>query len=184
MMVAYCKTHDRYYTVYPPAWAPYVREPIVPEEQGGAGLVSWESTVFASAVDDRWLKSYEHDGKTSWHTHRRRLVRCGELLGLSGTFAVGEEVAAILVVPLHVHVAARKQFARGDLHSQRRAVRRVLDSISVTARLWRQMVRAEYAAGVWGSPWWWECNGVLEPLFRSLESSVASSLSKGDGCHP
>ena len=184
LMVVYCKTHGRYFTVYPPGWAPCQRAPVAPQGSAGDGPEAWTETLFESAVSDRWLGHYEFDGKTNWRTHRRRLVRYGELLGLSKSFALGEEVAALLELPLHVHVAARKQFARGNLHWQRRAVCRVLETIPVTARLWRQMVRAGCAAGAWGTPWYWTPGGVLERVFCGAEPAAVSSLEAGAGSDP
>ena len=176
LMIAYCKTHDRYFTVYPPGWGPYERTRVVPESDAGSGVEAWEETLFHSAVSDSWLGRYDCDGRTNWHTHRRRLLHGAELLGLTGGSGVAEEVSALLGVPLAVHLDARRLFACGEMSSQRQAVRSVLKSLAVTERLWRQMVRAGCAAGVWGRPWYRRPDGALEVLFHSPEQGVVSSV--------
>ena len=176
LMIVYCKTHNRYFTVYPLGWAPYERTRMTPDPDAGDGVEAWEETLFHSAVSDSWLGRYKYDGKTNWRTHRRRLLHAGKLLGLTGDAGVAEEVSALLEVPLAVHLAARQQFACGDLSSQRHAVRSVVESLAVTTRLWRQMVRAGCAAGVWGRPWYRRPDGALEVLFHSPEQGVVSSV--------
>jgi len=176
LMIVYCKTHNRYFTVYPPGWAPYERSRVVPGADAASGVDTWEGTVFHSAVSDSWLSRYKCDGKTNWHTHRRRLLHGGKLLGLTGDTGVAEEASALLEAPLAVHLAARQQFACGNLSSQRQAVRSVLESVDVTPRLWRQMVRAGFVAGVWGRPWYCGASGALESLFHSPERALVSSV--------
>lgn len=179
LMIVYCKTHDRYFTVYPPGWGPYERTRVVPEPDAGSGIEAWEETLFHSAVSDSWLGQYECDGKTNWHTHRRRLLHGGKLLGLMGDTGVAEEVSALLEVPLAGYVDARRTFGCGELSFQRQAVQSVLESLAVTERLWRQMVRAGCAAGVWGRPWYWRPGGALEALFRAPERAGVSSVAAG-----
>ena len=179
LLVVHCKTHDRYFTVYPPGWAPYERTRMAPEAEAESSLEAWEGTMFHSAVSDSWMGRYASDGTTNWRTHRRRLLHGGKLLGLTGTTGVAEEVSALLEVGLAAHQGARSQFACGALPSQRQAVRSVLESLTVTARLWRQMVRAGCAAGVWGRPWYGRSGGALEALFQPPERAGVSSVATG-----
>ena len=179
LMVVYCKTHDRYFTVYPPGWAPYERGRVVPADEAESNTAAWKQTLFHSAVCGDWLGQYVSEGGTRWHTHRRRLVRCGQLLGLSTASGCGEEVAAILGIQLQVQGDARRLFACCDLASQRRAIASVLAAVVVDERLWRQMARAGHAAGVWGVPWYWTSADVLERLFQPPERPAVSSVSAG-----
>ena len=180
LLVVYCKTHDRYFTVYPLGWAPYERARVVPVSETADDLDAWKQTLFHSAVSDSWLGQYKCDGKTNWRTHRRRLLHGEKLLGLTGDTGVAEEVSALLEVPLAVHLAARQQFACGDLSSQRQGVRSVVESLVVGNRLWRQMVRAGHVAGVWGRPWYCRSGGALEALFQPPERAGASSVATGN----
>ena len=179
LMIVHCKTHDRYFRVYPPGWGPYERTRMTPEPDASDGVEAWEETLFHSAVSESWLGRYKCDGKTNWRTHRRRLLHGGKLLGLTGTTGVAEEVSALLEVGLAAHQGARSQFACGALSSQRQAVQSVLESLTVTARLWRQMVRAGYVAGVWGRPWYCRSGGALEALFQPPERAGVSSVATG-----
>jgi hypothetical protein len=171
LMVVYCRTHDRYFTVYPPGHVPYGRVAIGPEPGTGAGGHSaWRGTLFEAAVGEGWLRDYVYSGGTSWQTHRRRLVRCGVLLGLHGDGGVGESIAAMLDVPLHVHAAARRVFQRGDVSSQRTALRSALETVTVSPRLWRALTRAGHAAGLWGGGWEWARGGPLLSPFPAPEA--------------
>lgn len=171
LMVAYCRTHDRYFTVYPPGHVPYGRVAIGPEpETGEGGLAAWRRTLFEAVVGEAWLHDYVYSGGPSWQTHRRRLVRCGDLVGLRGDERVGESIAAMLDVPLHMHAAARLEFQRGDVSSQRSALRSVLESVEISPRLWRVLSRAGHAAGRWGGAWEWSRGGPLLPPFPTPEA--------------
>ena len=140
-MVVYCKTHGLHYTVYPPGHVPYGRAPVA-ASGAGAGLSGWRGTVFEPAVCPGWRRQYEYGGGTCWHTRRRWLRRGGKLLGLSGEVTVGEGVAALLEIPLHLHAAARVCFSSGKIDDECTALANVLTAVAVTPRLWRQMMRA------------------------------------------
>ena len=184
LLVVYCATHKKYFTVYPPGYIPHGRTGISPVEPDGidkqleepdiSGL--WEGTLFESAVSEAWLSSHGYFGLTSWQTHRRRLRLAGRLLGLSGSSGTGEEVAALLSIPLHEHAARSRLFAQGDVHSQREAVSSLLEkslhfrsgSCHGTERLWRQMHRAAIRTGICGRGWYTDS---LHPLFPLLKQS-------------
>lgn len=182
LMVVECKTHGMHYTVYPPGWVPYGREPVVPESsepKPGAWLGTW----FEAGVSTGWARQYEWTGKTCWHTYRRRLVRCGEVLGLSGDIRIGEAIAALLEVPLHVHAEAQREFLRGTVAGQQAGIAAMLAAHSASVRTWRQVVRAGHAAGLWGRPWFW--NGrALEPLFPTAESKCVRTAREAGGTDP
>ena len=169
LMVVYCKTHDVYYTVYPPGYVPYGRAPVA-AHGAGDGLTRWRGTVFKPAVSQGWRRQYEYVGGTCWQTHRRRLRRGGKLLGLSGEVTVGEGVAALLEIPLHVHAAARVCFSSGKIDDECAGLADVLGAVAVTSRLWRQMMRAGRLTGMWGDGWEWTDDGRLEALFPTVES--------------
>lgn len=56
---------------------------------------------------------------------------------------------------------------------------RNLETIPVSGRLWRQMVRAGRVAGVCGTPWYWTPGGVLERVFCESEPAAVKSLESG-----
>lgn len=172
-MVVYCKTHDNYFTIYPPGYVPYGRASVAPvcsgEDESDAALTAWSGTVFESAVSDGWLHNYTYTGGTSWQTHRRALQKHGQLLGLSGPFTVCENAAAILDIPLHVQLSARSRYSVSGLDGQLEAVQSVLKSISVSPRLWRRLMRLGRETGVWGKAWEWTADESLLPLFPTSE---------------
>jgi hypothetical protein len=170
-MVIYCKTHDVYYTVYPPGHVPYGRAPVA-AHGAGDGLERWRGTVFESMVSQGWRRKYEYVGGRCWQTHRRWLRCGGKLLGLSGEVTVGEGVAALLEIPLHVHAAARDRFSSGRVADECAALTNVLSAVAVTPRLWRQMMRAGRLTGMLGDAWEWTDDGCLEALFPVVESGA------------
>ena len=182
-MVVYCKTHDVHYTVYSPGHVPYGRAPVA-APGAGAGLSGWRGTVFEPAMCPGWRRQYEYGGGTCWHTRRRWLRRGGKLLGLSGEVTVGEGVAALLEIPLHVHAAARVCFSSGKIDDECTALVNVLSAVAVTPRLWRQMMRAGRLTGFWGDAWEWTDDGRLEALFPTVESGSRLAASQAAETDP
>lgn len=182
LLVVECKTHGMHYTVYPAGWVPYGREPVAPkpaEPRPGAWLGTW----FEAGMSMGWRKEYERSGCMRWHTYRRRLVKCGQVLGLSGDICVGEAIAALLEVPLHVHAKARREFVPGTVDGQQAGIAAMLGAHPASVRTWRQVVRAGHAAGLWGRPWFW--NGrALEPLFPVSESKCVRTAREAGGTDP
>ena len=171
LMVVHCQTHDRHFTVYPTRHVPYGRVAIGPAAETAAdGLNAWLGTLFESAISESWQQDYSYTGNTCWQTNRRRLLQCGDLLGLRGDVILGESIAALLDVPLHAHATARRQFQRGDIRSQRSALISVLATLEVTARLWRRLAQAGRVSGLWGDMWEWSRGGPLLPPFPTPES--------------
>jgi hypothetical protein len=162
LMVVRCQTHDRHFTVYPSRHVPYGRVAIGPSAEAVAdGLKAWLGTLFEATVSESWQRDYAYTGNDCWQTHRRRLLRCGALVGLRGDVILGESIAALLDVPLHVHATARQQFQRGDIRSQRSALGSVLATLESSPRLWRILTRAGRVAGLWGDMWEWSRGGPL-----------------------
>jgi hypothetical protein len=187
LMEVRCKTHGVHYTAYPPGYVPYGRELVAPtgppkgaEEEGRS---AWAGTLFAPALAEPWPDGHEFTGQTCWSTYRRHLGLSGAVLGLAGSVGLGEQAAAILAVPLHEQMVARRQFALGTVTGQRAGVAAALAALGATPRTWRQVVRAGYAAGVWGRPWFW--NGrALEPLFPASEWQCVRTAREAGGSDP
>ena len=180
LMVVYCKTHGTYFTIYPPGYVPYGRIAVTPVNDEK----TWSGTIFGSAMDETWRSAYRYTGGMCWQSHRRCVEKCGHLLGLSGEFTVCENAAAILDVPLHVQVSARTRFAAAGLDGQVDAVRSVLTAITVSPRLWRQMMRLGWETGVGGRAWEWSADERLVPLFPIPEREVLKPACQATGSDP
>jgi hypothetical protein len=89
----------------------------------------------------------------------------------------------MLSVPLYEQMAVRRQFALGTVTGQRAGVTAALAALRVTPRTWRQVVRAGYAGGVWGRPWFWT-GRALEPLFPAAESQGVRTAREAGGSDP
>lgn len=186
-MVVKCKNHGTCMTVYPRGYVKYSRTKVCPTEantEPKRKAEAWKDTIFEPSMSSEWCTRYAYTGDACWQTWRRRLGLAGRVLGLTGPSVVGEQVAAILEVPLHHHQDARALFASGGIGAEQAAIRNVLAEIQVTGRLWRQVLRAGHVTGTWGRAWEWTDDGRLEPLFRPSERSPWRSPGRGATTDP
>ena len=135
LMVVHCETHGVHFTIYPPGYCPYSRTKLYPyntaeESQESTREKSSESSLFDSAMSSIWRKNYEYTGDTCWKTHRQRLNKAGQLLGLTGSESLGERISALLSIPLHIYKNQRKLFAKGTVSSEKKAVKKLVEAIS------------------------------------------------------
>ena len=165
LLVIRCVVHNRSFTIYPPGFTPYGRRRLVPRHQ------RWAATIFEAVLDasegERWSDTGQQGGW--WSTQWRHLERLGELLGLGGGDRVGERVAQVLGVALHVHIEARTAFGIGGFHRRGRAVRKVLKAVrDAGGDVLRRLLRAGYAAGQWGRGFWADPRWGLRPVVFGL----------------
>jgi hypothetical protein len=170
LMVVYCKVHKVHFTIYPPGYYPHGRTKLFPygtseEHQESTKEQTSGSTLFDSAMNSAWRKKYEYTGDTSWSTHRRRLKKSGKLLGLMGSESLGERISALLSIPLHVYKNQKKNFAKGTVSSEKKAVKTLIKAIPLAKNLWRLMHQAALLTGFAGHSWYWSHNRLLEALF-------------------
>jgi len=163
LLVVRCIVHNRSFTIYPPGFTPYGRRRLVPRHQ------RWEATIFEAALDagegegERWSDTGQQGGW--WSTQWRHLRRIGELFGLGGDGRLGERVAQLLRVDLHVHLEAREAFGAGGFRRRGRAVRQVLVAVrDAGGDVLRRLLRAGYAASLWGRGFWADPRWGLRPV--------------------
>ncbi len=84
LRVVHCKTHKRYWTLYPPGFAPYLRRPLF-------SASGWLNTLFAAAwVAAHGLPAWPRVQRQSrlrrpwWNTQRRHIERAALIVGLLG----------------------------------------------------------------------------------------------------
>jgi len=172
LVVAVCREHGCFFTVYPPGWAPYLRAPLADVDAGDGRPRSqaWLATLFVAAVraaaGELWPE--ESVGAPACaRTQHRHIARCGELLGLSEEWS-WESRASLLLVPLATMRDARQRWSQSSLRRVRGpTVKSVLDAFTFDESTWRRLVEAGTEAGLWGPAWWVGENGVLGRLFPS-----------------
>jgi len=169
LVVVRCATHKRFFTLYPPGFAPYLR-----------GSLEAEPSVFSAASDAAEGKAWPRPpftlGAQSWRTQTRKIVFAGTLLGLGDVGPwCSDVVAQALEVPLHVHGKAAKEFATGGYRCRGQAVMRVIAEVSAAAQRRSRssttpLYNAGFVTGVWGRAWHVGRAGddgvSLHPVFR------------------
>lgn len=171
LRVMRCRGHSRWFTVYPPGFAPYQRAIVAPVGSDGepllgtdAGVDRSSSTLFEAAVDAAagiaWSRTAAGGSTRWWSTQRRRLRRaislCG--LGLHHGERTREQFAQTLGVDgLVLAEQARAVSAKGVGYvGQGKAVMEVLLELGESQRADHRLLNAGYVAGVWGRPAWWD----------------------------
>jgi len=161
LTVSRCWTHGRFFTLYPPGWTPYGREPVEVRRAASDGATTVLSAALsvASAPSLRALSGYRR-------TLGRKIVRAALWLGVVGES--GESVAAVLGMDLHAHVARRRAYARASTWRDRAQLgAEALAAIERTAVRWQRLLVAGYHAGLCGRPWLTDPrSGVLVPLVQ------------------
>jgi hypothetical protein len=181
LTVARCHTHDCSFTLYPPAFGPYLRAPVLhlapdgtsplPAEKDLRGLEAFEGTLFQAALDGERRKAWARDSLDGvpdrwWSTQGRHLDLAQRLLGIAQDIGTRLRVRIASVLSLD-HLFLRDQ-ARTDedgYHSRSSAVCRVLRRLKQTASSALRVLFCGRLIGHWGTPRHWDPRRqVLEPL--------------------
>lgn len=177
-----CSAHpQRRYTLYPPGYFPYSREPVAPYSPSGellrdpaTGQPLWESTLFAAAVEaakgDRWPE------ESLWDDHRRRrtqgcrLQLTGRLLGVHPQLddGVRERIATRLAVATMKLFSGARIWASG-WKMRGAAILAVLLAIPIQVSLLDRILAAGAVSGLWAPrhPQRWDADRgtwVVAPL--------------------
>lgn len=186
--VVRCGTHGGgAFTLYPPSYAPYRRQPVMQVAPDGSrvhddrdGLrQDFGGTVFEAALDAEggqpWPRETSEESQGSWGTQGRRLGIAAQVLGLLHAVAdrVRESIAAVLSVDvLLLRDGSRAKGYRGV----GTAVCSVLERLRGGTRRALHLLFGGHLAGRWGEPMQWdpECR-LLERLpFRAAGASPAT----------
>jgi hypothetical protein len=187
LLVVTCHVHKKSFTLYPPGFAPYRRQPVIrqtltgetpaaekenhPEEEAGI----YEATVFQAAFDAKAGKAWARNSLKSvpelwWSTQRRHLQLGARLVGVSQSLneRLRETIARALSVD---HLRLRELLAKtapGFRHLGL-AICEVLKTIHSGATRAMRLLFSGHASGQWALPWKWDSGRkVLERLpFRS-----------------
>lgn len=173
LIVAVCREHGTYFTLYPPGWTPYGREPVVDVEptwdrpKGRA----WSKSIFAVCLAAAALQMWPRESvgaPACGLTQTRRIRRCGQWLGLSGSVSMAEMASVGLGTPLATHLERQRCFSRSSKRlAQGRAVAELLDWVPNDEGLWHRLLAVGSMTGACGRAWSCDRSGVLQPVFRS-----------------
>jgi len=191
LVVMVCKTHKRYFTLYPLGHMPYGRTPVLEVTAEGRprsqalSPASLRETLFAAAVDASesatlWPRDSEH-GRPSLRTQRRQVKRAAMWLGLDAPTRPAEQMAHILDVDLLLHAQVHARYrAASTTRSRATCVVDLLAALSVDGMLLIRLLRAGHLAGVCPEAWWWVPGaGYGYPSFRSPRRSLPASVFGG-----
>jgi hypothetical protein len=166
LAVVVCGTHGCGFTLYPPGYAPYRRQPVLHVAPDGSPVPGdgdherFAETMFEAAVDAKagraWARVTEDDPPEHWwSTQGRQLGFAARLVGVAANLAdaARETIATALSVStlmLREHSLARGYRAIGD------AICDVLQRIRGGPRRAQQLLVCGHLAGHWGAPWRWD----------------------------
>jgi hypothetical protein len=188
LTVAACHAHGIRFTLYPPGYGPYLRQPMLQVAPDGAPAAGGEhgefsDTVLEAAVDAKvgraWARTSEDKSDSregSWGKQGRHLEFASRLVGVARdlTDAVRETIAAVLSVGtlvLREHANAQGYRAIGS------AVCDVLDRLRGGPRRAWQLLLCGHLVGRFGAPWQWDAKRqVMErsPFLRRGTTSGSS----------
>lgn len=166
LTVVACRTHGCGFTLYPPGYAPFRRQPVLQVAPDGqpapvdGGHDEFVGTVFEAAVDARagraWARITEREPPDRWwSTQGRHLRFAARLVGVAAglTEAVREAMASALSVStlvLREHSLTRGYRAIGE------AICDVLQRMRGGARCAQRLLVCGHLAGHWGAPLRWD----------------------------
>jgi hypothetical protein len=173
----HCRTHDCGFTLYPPGYAPYRRQPVMRVAPDGAPIygegdrqrTDFSQTLFEAALDAKqgqaWARESDrfHDPPQRWWgTQGRHLRRGARLLGLAGDLSdrVRSCIAAVLSVP---QLVLREGTRAVGYRAIGQAICEVLEQIPGAARRALHLLVCGSLSGLWGEALYWDAQRqVLE----------------------
>lgn len=167
--VFHCQTHGRHFTLYPPGFAPYQRQPLlglapdggepIADSEGG-DAARYAETLFEAAVaardGQRWSresKELKQIGDRWWSTQNRHLDRALLMLGLAATLStkLRELIASVLSVDL---LTLLERSSACGYRQKGAAICAVLEVLS-DRRLFR-LLSSGQSVGLWGDVDYWD----------------------------
>lgn len=109
------------------------------EDRADPEVTRWPDWADADGVEPGWAS-------TQW----RQVGGWGQWLGLSGSEAQGQRVAAVLGVSQHEHAEGRARYGAGGDRSRSQAVLAVLAAVGLAGRVLVRLLRAGHMVGLLG----------------------------------
>jgi hypothetical protein len=183
LTVLRCRTHDCAFTLYPPGYAPYRRQPVLQVAPDGRPIrgegdgkeTDFDGTVFEAALDARRRRPWPRasgqgprDGPCPdpperwWGTQGRHLTLAARLVGVAHDLSdrVRSFIAAVVSVDT---LQLREGACVTGYHHIGEAVCGVLARMKGGARRAWQLLICSHLIGHWGEPLYWDAERqVLE----------------------
>lgn len=187
LVVAKCRAHKQAFTLYPPGFAPYRRQPVALETIEGQRVRTgakrrhrFAGTVFQAAIDAAagvaWHR--EHRGTTHrwWTTQLRHLALAVYLVGVAPELGAKErdEIADVLRVDtLTLHEQAQALRHKTGYQARGLAVCEILDAIPSDRFLADRLLEVGHTTRRWGAMYRWldDIATVRRQPFRSPAGS-------------
>jgi len=181
LTVARCQTHGCSFTLYPPAFGPYLRAPVLdlapdgtaplPERRDPQGLEAFEGTLFQAALDGESRKAWARDSFDGvpdrwWSTQGRHLDLAQRLLGIASDIGarLRERIAGVLSID-HLFLRDQSRAEKAGYHARAKAVCAVLRRLKRGATAALRLLFSGRLIGRWAVPWSWDHRRqVLERL--------------------
>ena len=167
LLVVQCREHRHAFTIYPPGFAPYAREPVVraapdgslPPETTGLQPRLWQGTLFDAARDAAAGEAWRPQGAAfttgRWRTQQRHIEHAACLLALTQDTRQQQrhQVANHLGLSYLDLQDAARHAARVPGYRQRgSAVHQVLSRLRLRPSLPADLLRCGAVAGIWAEP--------------------------------
>ena len=172
LTVARCHIHDCSFTLYPPAFGPYLRAPVLhlapdgtaplSETRDRQGLEAFEGTLFQAAIDGERRKAWARDSLDGvpdrwWSTQGRRIGLAMRLLGIARDIdaRLRERIASVLSLD-HLFLRDQSRAEKDGYHARASAVCAVLRRLTQSATAALRLLFVGRLIGHWGAPRHWD----------------------------
>lgn len=172
LTVARCHTHGCSFTLYPPAFGPYLRSPVLrlapdgtpplSEEKDREGLEAFEGTLFQAALDGERRKAWARDSVDGipdrwWSTQGRHIDLAQRLLGIARDIGarLRERIAGVLSVD-HLFLLDQARAEKDGHQARASAVCSVLRRLKRSAASALRLLLSGRLIGHWGTPRNWD----------------------------
>lgn len=170
LIVVRCTTHKKGFTIYPPGYVPYGRQPMAPVAPDGSlvsttnGAQRFVGTYFDAALDAAQQRAWPHESiegslMPRFPSQVRHLTHSALLLGIQPGLHgnLRDEIAQILLVGgQRLHDSAARIERQPGYFGLGQAICGVLDALVPTTSLFERLAEAGAAICLWPTPHLWD----------------------------
>lgn len=191
LTVIQCHKHNKFFTLYPPGYAPYGRKtlaPVAPDgslldyDNTGAGL-GFENTFFDTALDAQkgiaWSRpDWNSGGKDKyWSTQCRQLKKVMCLTGVLETQTdINRNIIADIlgIQTAFLHWQADEILKNPGYRKRGECACNILESMQISPSVTDKLLSSGYYSGLWGRPYYWDKKTKVLKFLSSFEDSYIS----------